>query len=47
MKIRKQFEEEVTELFDVEAPHLWGHFKDGVLNACDYVCGKKREWRSK
>ena len=42
MKIRKRFEEKVTELVDVEAPNLWRHFKDGVLMACDEVCGKKR-----
>ena len=23
-------------------PYLWGHFKDGVLKACDEVSGKKR-----
>ena len=42
VKIGKRFEEEVIELVDVEAPHLWGHFKDGVLEACDEVCGKKK-----
>ena len=42
VKIRKQFEEKVIELVDVGAPNLWGHFKDGVLMACDEVCGKKR-----
>ena len=21
---------------------MWGQFKDGVLKACDEVCGKKR-----
>ena len=21
---------------------MWGHFMDGVLKACDVVCGKKR-----
>ena len=26
---------------------MWGHFKDGVLEACNEVCGKKRERRSK
>ena len=26
---------------------MWGHFKDGVLKACDDVCGKKRGRRSK
>ena len=31
----------MIELVDVEAPNLWGHFKDGVLEACDDVCGDK------
>ena len=26
---------------------MWGHFKDGILKACDEVCGKKRGRRSK
>ena len=26
---------------------LLGHFKDGVLEACDEVCGKKKWKRSK
>ena len=26
---------------------MWGHFKNGVLKACDAVCGKKRGRRSK
>ena len=43
VKIRKQFEEKVTELDDVGALNLWGHFKDGVSN----VCGKKRGRRLK
>ena len=34
-------------LFDDGAPNLWGHFKDGILKACDEVCGKKRGRRSK
>ena len=33
VKIRKRFGEKVTELVDVGAPHLWGHFKDGVSKA--------------
>ena len=27
-------------LFDVRAPNLWGHFKDGILKTCE-ACGKK------
>ena len=26
---------------------MWGHFKDGILGACDEVCEKKRGRRSK
>ena len=37
----------MIELVDVEAPNLWGHFKDGVLEACDDVCGEKGGGRSK
>ena len=25
------------ELVDIGPPNLWGHFKDGVLKACDQV----------
>ena len=47
MKIKQRFEEKGTKLVDVGAPNLWGHFKDGVLKACDVVCGKKRGRRNK
>ena len=39
VKIRKRFDEKVTKLVDVGASNLWGHFKDGILGACDEVCG--------
>ena len=26
---------------------MWGHFKNGVLEACDEMCGKTRGRRSK
>ena len=42
VKIRKRFEEKVTKFVDVGATNLWGHFKDGVLKACNEVCGRKR-----
>ena len=32
---------------DVGAPNLWGHIKNGVLKACDEVCGKKMGRRCK
>ena len=47
VKIRKRFKEKVTKLVDVGVPNLWEHFKDGVLKACDEVCGKKRGRRNK
>ena len=47
VKIRKGFEEKVSKLVDVGAPNLWGHFMDGVLMACEEVCGWKRRRRSK
>ena len=47
VKIRKQFEGKVAKLVDVGASSLWGHFKDGVLEACDEMCGKKRGRRIK
>ena len=28
-------------------PNLWGHINDGVLMACDEVCGKKMARRRK
>ena len=47
VKIRKRFEEKVNELVDVGATNMWGHFKDGALQSCDEVCGKKMGRRSK
>jgi len=39
---RVNFEERARELIDVDARNLWKSFKDGLLQACDEVCGKKR-----
>ena len=36
-----------NKLVDGGAPNLWGYFKDGVLKACDEVCGKMMGRRSK
>ena len=47
VKIRKRFEENKSKLVDVGVPNVRGHFNDGVLKACDEVCGKKRGRRSK
>ena len=47
LKIWRQFEEKLIIIVDVGAPNLWGHLKDGVLEACVVVCGKKRGRRSK
>ena len=38
--IGNQFEEKVIDLVDVGLPNLLGHFKDGILEACNEVCWK-------
>ena len=40
-----RFEKRVKELVSTDAPDLWKTFKDGVLKACDEVCGKKKSKR--
>ena len=39
---RRRWKERVTELVNTEAQDLWKSFKNGILQACDEVCGKKR-----
>ena len=39
---RARFEGRVGELVGTDAPDLWKCFKEGVLKACDAVCGKKK-----
>ena len=39
---RRKFAERVEELVNVDTSDLWRSFKDGVLRACDEICGKKR-----
>ena len=36
-----QFQTLIAEFGGYRIPDLWKPFKDGVLNACDKVCGKK------
>ena len=40
-KIKKRFEAKVTKLVDDGEANLLGHFKHGVSQACDEVCGKE------
>ena len=42
---RVRFEKRVKELVSTDAPDLWKTFKDGVLKACDELCGKKKSRR--
>jgi len=35
-------QERVEELVDFEAPAMWDSFKNGVIKACDEVCGKTK-----
>ena len=40
-----RFEKRVKELVSTDAPDLWKSFRDGVLKACDELCGKKKSRR--
>ena len=42
---RVRFEKRVKELVSLDAPDLWKIFRDGVLKACDELCGKKKSRR--
>ena len=44
---RVRFEKIVKELVSTDAPDLWKTFKDGVLKACDEVCGKKKSGKDR
>ena len=41
-EMHENFERKVEELVDVETTNLWESFRDGVLKACDELCGKKK-----
>ena len=42
---RVRFAKKVKELVSTDAPDLWKIFRDGVLKACDELCGKKKSRR--
>lgn len=44
---RAKFRGRVKELVSVDAPDVWKSFKEGVLRACDEVCGKRKGRRDK
>ena len=46
-RTRVRFEKRVKELVSTDAPDLWKTFRDGVLKACDEVCGKKKSRRDR
>ena len=37
----------MKELVDTKEPDLWKTFKDGILNACDELCGKNTSRRDR
>ena len=41
IEVRNNFKQRVEEPVDMHSPDLWKTFKDGVLKACDELCGKK------
>ena len=38
---RVRFEKRVKKLVSTDAPDLWKIYRDGVIKACDELCGKK------
>ena len=44
---RKKFKDEVKELINTGAKNLWGLFRDGVLEACEEFCGKRKQSRER
>ena len=43
--IRERLEGRVGEMVSADAPDLWKCFNQGVLKACEEVCGKKKRRR--
>ena len=41
-EMQEKFEKRDEELVDVETTNLWESFGDGVLKACDELCGKNK-----
>ena len=41
-EIKEKFEERVVELVDTDSMDLWESYKNGVLQACDELCGKTK-----
>ena len=41
-EIKEEFEQRIVELVDAEAVDLWESYKNGVLKACDDLCGKTK-----
>ena len=47
IRTRVRFENKVKELVSTDVPNLWKTLTDGVLKACDEVCGKKKSRRDR
>ena len=41
-EIKEELEQRVVKLVDTEAVDLWESYKNGVLKACDELCGKTK-----
>ena len=41
-EIKEKFEERIRKLVDIDSKDLWGSYKNGVLKACDELCGKTK-----
>ena len=41
-EIKEKFEKRIEKLVDFDSKDLWGSYKNGVLKACDELCGKTK-----
>ena len=46
-KTREKFKDKVKELVNTEAKDLWSSLKDGILEACEELCGRKKQRRER
>ena len=42
---RENFKDKVKELINTEAKDLWSSFRDGVLEVCEKLCGRRKRKR--
>ena len=46
-KIKEKFKERVVEFVEIASMDLRGSYKNGVLQACDELCGETKGWEDR